>query len=175
VSGYCVLCWIWWRRLFFLCFWILPAGCKVSSMSWNAAKALTIIGLILLVSLIIFRLVKTGSKIPQDLRVTLQALQTVALFPSITTKWPKTVQSHSRIIPLVYDFPICIELTLFFVKNLNIELFSPKCAIPMTFWTKYNLKLFGPLVLGASVMSVHALHKFIQSRRGVVLTRMNSF
>jgi hypothetical protein len=74
----------------------------------------------------------------------------------------------------VYDFPICIELTLFFVKNLNIELFSPECAIPMTFWTKYNLKLFGPLVLGASVMSVYALHKFIQSRRGVVLTRMNS-
>jgi hypothetical protein len=48
-----------------------------------------------------------------------------------------------------------------FPQNLNIELFSPECALPMTFWTKHFFKLIGPPALCVLLVVVYFIYKSI--------------
>jgi hypothetical protein len=44
-------------------------------------------------------------------------------------------------------------------KNLNIELFSPECAVPMDFWQKYFAKMTIPLILFALMFTSFILRQ----------------
>jgi hypothetical protein len=55
----------------------------------DLAKWLTIIGAVIFLLLLVWRVTDQRSQIPTDVRVTVQALQLIALFPNISVKWPK--------------------------------------------------------------------------------------
>jgi hypothetical protein len=57
----------------------------------DGIKWLTISVAILVVALILMRVTSRKTELPVDLRITLQAVQLIALFPNITTKWPSYV------------------------------------------------------------------------------------
>jgi hypothetical protein len=77
-------------------------------------------------------LTKPKSSVPTDLKLALGGIQFLALIPSISSRWPKTL------------FGLLNTLSL---SNLEIDLFAPECSVPMTFWNKYMLKVLLPFIL----------------------------
>jgi hypothetical protein len=56
-----------------------------------AAKVLTILAIVLIALLLLVQTIKSSIRAPQELRVTIKAMQTLALFPSVSTKWPRLI------------------------------------------------------------------------------------
>eukprot|EP00475_Leptophrys_vorax_P030955 TRINITY_DN4671_c0_g2_i13.p1 TRINITY_DN4671_c0_g2~~TRINITY_DN4671_c0_g2_i13.p1 ORF type:complete len:560 (-),score=108.21 TRINITY_DN4671_c0_g2_i13:587-2065(-) len=110
-------------------------------------KVLTITVFSLLVLGMLYRIVKTSGRISVDVRICIQFLQTIAIFPSITNKWPKQVLSLMQICSL---------------SNIDIELLAPECAFQMDFWTKQRIKTSIPFLLISVVSVLHFLRDVIQ-------------
>jgi hypothetical protein len=128
-----------------------------------ASKYMTMIGAAILFLGLTWRLMNQRTQIPVDVRVTLQALQILALFPNITVKWPKYILTIFQI----YSVLVRLDLRYFvliFSQNINIELFSPECAFKATFWTKYFAKLLFPLVIAAFVILLLLLRMILMKK-----------
>jgi hypothetical protein len=74
-------------------------------------KALTIVAAVLLLSILLWRIMDRRTQIPTDVRLVVQTLQLIALFPNISVKWPKFLLT-------------LFQLTSIFVSTFIIELFS---------------------------------------------------
>lgn len=58
--------------------------------------------------LILYRVSSSGSQLPPDIRITLQAVQMIALYPNVSTKWPE---------PIVRMFNL-LSITVLFLLSL---------------------------------------------------------
>jgi hypothetical protein len=76
------------------------SGTVCKSCPSALVEAVTIAGLILLFCFIAFRLSRYRSQISPDIRVAIQSMQTLALFPNVTAKWPKSVLVLFRILSI---------------------------------------------------------------------------
>eukprot|EP00475_Leptophrys_vorax_P008193 TRINITY_DN15276_c0_g2_i2.p1 TRINITY_DN15276_c0_g2~~TRINITY_DN15276_c0_g2_i2.p1 ORF type:complete len:629 (-),score=117.05 TRINITY_DN15276_c0_g2_i2:730-2343(-) len=127
----------------------LDAACQKCPS--QAVQTITMIAIALVLVFIVYRLFNVSTKVPLDVRVTLQAIQTVALYPNITTKWPKSVLT---------------VLQLYSLTNVNIELFAPECVVSLGYWDKYYVKVFGPFFLVAFVIILKVLRNIALRLRG---------
>eukprot|EP00475_Leptophrys_vorax_P025651 TRINITY_DN3592_c0_g2_i1.p1 TRINITY_DN3592_c0_g2~~TRINITY_DN3592_c0_g2_i1.p1 ORF type:complete len:603 (-),score=103.62 TRINITY_DN3592_c0_g2_i1:99-1715(-) len=119
-------------------------GCK--ECPGATVKWITImVGLAVLV-FILGRVTAKRTSIPVDFRITLQAIQVIALFPNITSQWPQSVQ---------------VILQVFSVTNFNIELFYPECVVPMTFWTKFYGKMLFPIMIFVLFSLLFGTHEIL--------------
>jgi hypothetical protein len=127
---------------------------RAGSICKKCPSLLTTLGVlsaaVILVLFILVRLVISRVKIPTDVRISLQAMQILALFSTVTVKWPPSVLS-------VFGF-------LSF-SNLNIELLSPECAFKVTFWQKYFLNANLPFILFFCVLILLSIHASVQRKK----------
>jgi hypothetical protein len=71
-------------------------------------KVFTFIGVALVIGYVLYRFIKSSASIPPDVRLAIKCIQTIALFPNITTKWPNAVLSLLQI----YSFAVSLYLLL---------------------------------------------------------------
>jgi hypothetical protein len=110
-------------------------GCPSSVFKWIGAVVL-----ILVVVYVVERaLSKPSASLPADVTIALGGVQLLALLPSISSNWPKVLSGLLNTLALT---------------NLDIDLFAPECSVPMTFWDKYLIKMFSPLIFIAVVIVV---------------------
>jgi hypothetical protein len=81
----------------------------------NLEKGLSIFAATLVLVLLIWRLSDQKTQIPTDVRVTIQALQMLALFPNISSKWPPFLNNLFQV------FSILVSC---YLKNIRIFTFS---------------------------------------------------
>jgi len=79
-----------------------------------------------------------------SLGIALTWIQVISMFSSLPVDWPPEI--------------LGLYATLSFF-NLNIELASPDCALPMSFWSKWFLKLSVPFLFLVCVLIIFALHR----------------
>lgn len=72
------------------------SGSECKSCPSRPVRALMISLFCLLLAVLMYRVSLTKSQIPPDVRILLQAIQTMALFPSISVKWPPFVREVLR-------------------------------------------------------------------------------
>eukprot|EP00475_Leptophrys_vorax_P009101 TRINITY_DN15984_c1_g1_i5.p1 TRINITY_DN15984_c1_g1~~TRINITY_DN15984_c1_g1_i5.p1 ORF type:complete len:485 (+),score=75.65 TRINITY_DN15984_c1_g1_i5:1-1455(+) len=125
------------------------SGLACLSCPTAQVKSITLLTFSVVFMIILFRMVRASSRIPVDARICIQFLQTIALYPSITTKWPNRVLSLMRICSF---------------SNVDIELLSPECAVPMDFWTKQRIKTAIPFVLFGAVSALHFFRSVARMR-----------
>lgn len=73
-------------------------------------------------------------------------VQIIALFESLPLQWPESVRQMYNSISIV---------------NFNIEIFAPDCSVPMSFKTKWFLKLSIPLLVVLMLLFVFAVQKVL--------------
>jgi hypothetical protein len=95
-------------------------------------QALAILVALLIFFFVLIRLFLSKSRVSADVRITLQLVQLLALYPNITEKWPQALFQLFQV---------------FSVSNLNVELFSPECSLNITYWGTFYLKMSLPLFL----------------------------
>jgi hypothetical protein len=64
--------------------------------------------------------------------ITITWIQIISLFAEIPVNWPPSILS-------VYS--------AFSFSNFNVDLFSPECSVPLTFWGKWLFKLLVPVLV----------------------------
>jgi hypothetical protein len=86
---------------------------------------------LLLVAVLTRMFISTGV-MSADVRITIQLIQLLALYPNISVKWPTTLQQMFQVLSLT---------------NLSIDVFAVECSVKFTFWDQLYLKAFLPLIL----------------------------
>jgi hypothetical protein len=114
-------------------------------------------------STIMFR--QSSSGLPVEIKFGFLGIQLLGLFPSLSSSWPPGLSGI---------------LNAFSLSNLDIDLFAPgklyllfvffrqlcvECSVPLSFWTKYYLKMTFPLILLglviANCLAFALLSKFV--------------
>jgi hypothetical protein len=85
---------------------------KCQRCATTVFKVLTITFLVLIVLLIILRLLKSKTNIPPDLRIILQAVQTISMFPQLSTKWPPPIVSFLKVLSISVRLVMCLYLSI---------------------------------------------------------------
>jgi hypothetical protein len=81
------------------------------------SKVLTIIGLIILIGFISWRLARNLREIPLEVKMCFSAIQTIALFPSFFSSWPDNLSSVMHVISFtVMILQCCISFLIFFLE-----------------------------------------------------------
>jgi hypothetical protein len=76
-----------------------------------AIKWITILAALSFVAFILGRVTSRKTELPVEFRITLQAMQTVALYPNITQKWPRFVRVVLQIYSVAVTSP-CIFISV---------------------------------------------------------------
>eukprot|EP00475_Leptophrys_vorax_P028010 TRINITY_DN401_c1_g1_i5.p1 TRINITY_DN401_c1_g1~~TRINITY_DN401_c1_g1_i5.p1 ORF type:complete len:691 (+),score=123.41 TRINITY_DN401_c1_g1_i5:269-2074(+) len=98
-------------------------------------EVLKFVALVLILFLLVAALLRLSSyvnRVPSDVRITLAAMQVIALFPTISHSWPKSLSTF-------------MEISSF--ANINIGFSSPECAVKTSFWTSFHIKMLLPLII----------------------------
>jgi hypothetical protein len=84
------------------------SGSSCRECPGNGVKWLTISAAMIVVVVILMRVTSRKTELPVDFRITLQAIQLIALFPNITQKWP----SYVRVVLQIYSLAVSQKLQL---------------------------------------------------------------
>jgi hypothetical protein len=91
-------------------------------------------------------------------KILFQALQIIATYPSLNLNFPASLSNTLNIIS---------------ITNLNIEIFSPECSSPISFWGKYNLKQALPIISTAAVLLVTILGRALKKAQFNLVSLMH--
>lgn len=106
----------------------------------NAALIWVLIGLVIV---LIFFTLLTGRPTFfkfHSLGISFAWIQMVALFSSVPSNWPVQIQVFFQVLGF---------------SNLKLDLFSPECAVEVSFWAKYYAVTLVPLFLGLLFLSLY--------------------
>jgi hypothetical protein len=101
-------------------------GVICKSCPSEASKVLTILGLLLFVLVISWRLSQNLNQIPLDIRMCFSAIQTIALFPGFFSSWPDNLDSFFHAISFTVSILRLFEfnsLISFFLRTLTLKCF----------------------------------------------------
>jgi hypothetical protein len=126
------------------------SGCSQCPSKVILGFQMTAIMLAVLVCLWIFS--RSESGMAYEVKILLQTLQLISTYPSLNL-----------------EFPVSLSTTLsaLSITNINIDIFSPECSSPMTFWEKFILKQSMPFLSMIGVLSLSILMKLISAKGDV--------
>eukprot|EP00475_Leptophrys_vorax_P028042 TRINITY_DN40299_c0_g1_i1.p1 TRINITY_DN40299_c0_g1~~TRINITY_DN40299_c0_g1_i1.p1 ORF type:complete len:804 (-),score=104.58 TRINITY_DN40299_c0_g1_i1:41-2176(-) len=126
----------------------VPCGVE----AWKFAT-LTLIIILLVIALL--RLSTFVSQIPSDVRISLAAMQLIALYPSVSHSWPQSLST-------------LMDVSAF--ANINIGFSSPECTVKASFWTAFHIKMLLPLVIVSLIIFLSISSNLIKERRPLIQT-----
>jgi hypothetical protein len=118
-----------------------------------ASRAVTYVAIFTILLLVLYRFIKKNFNISQESRIALLWIQIIATYPSISSSWPKQLLGFFSFLSF---------------SNLDIAVFSPECSIPLTFWSKYWLKMCLPLISTGALAFIQLVIFFIKRARGSI-------
>jgi hypothetical protein len=116
-----------------------------------AIQVLSWTGGIVLILVLLVRIFNYNLTLSSDIRILLQFIQLVALYPNISSKWPTAVLQILR---------------LFSISNFDIEFFAPECAVRLSFWRQFYFKIAIPFFLATCCALTILLSSYVQKFRG---------
>jgi hypothetical protein len=114
----------------------------------SASRAATYTAIILVLMALIVWMMFSRQGTPPDIKVLLQALQTIGLYPRISINWPENFLGLTTVLSLT---------------SINLDLFAPDCTVDVGFWAKYYVKMCFPLIIGTGAMLTFYPAKFVLS------------
>jgi hypothetical protein len=92
-------------------------NCEPCPSQWT--KALTIVGLVSVISIVGYRLSRTRASLPIDARILIQTIQFTAVYPNVVSKWPSILMSFFSFVSLSVSSTMCAHLTLFLLSRIS--------------------------------------------------------
>lgn len=112
-------------------FYRYDGACKECATN-GGVTIILLLGVLILLCLYAYRVLRVLGNFPQDIRVMVVWLQMISLFMKIGCNWPTEIQQLFEI---------------FSFLNFNMKFFSPSCAAPMSFWSVYYIQMSFPLIV----------------------------
>eukprot|EP00475_Leptophrys_vorax_P015514 TRINITY_DN21842_c0_g1_i1.p1 TRINITY_DN21842_c0_g1~~TRINITY_DN21842_c0_g1_i1.p1 ORF type:complete len:501 (-),score=106.70 TRINITY_DN21842_c0_g1_i1:41-1369(-) len=113
--------------------------------------------IVIAVLFVLWKFASNAGAIPAEIKILFQAAQIIGTYPSMNLVFP----------PVLYN-----ALNVFSLTNINIELFSPECSTPFTFWEKFVLKQFFPLISIFSTYIISVTIKIVRRRSTLTLATL---
>jgi hypothetical protein len=120
--------------------------CRFCPSAVSRTATYTAIILVLIALIIWMMFSKQGT--PPDIKVLLQALQTIGLYPRISINWPENFLGLTTVLSLT---------------SINLDLFAPDCTVNVGFWVKYYVKMCFPVIIGSGAMLTYYPAKYVLS------------
>jgi hypothetical protein len=86
---------------------------------------------LLLIFICLWLFTRHEAGLAYEVKIIFQALQLIATYPSLNLQFPDSLVTAMGILS---------------ITNMNIDVFSPECTTPLSFWNKFILKQFIPFI-----------------------------